>query len=118
LFEGVLLAGCMVFAAVGTWIRTYEGIADPREIIERFGDAPPSNDDFFDNRITDLAVATNRNSAANDKTAWALNWASICLFGATLVLTVMLSFPAIQGILRSAQRLGPSASPAHAAPKP
>jgi hypothetical protein len=57
-------------------VRVFEGICDPVKLIKEFGDTPPTDDDFRDDRIADLAVATNRNFAQNNKIASSLSWAS------------------------------------------
>lgn len=68
---------CVTVAALG--IYTYEGLADPEGIIKQFGDRPPSNEDFYDDRIADATVAANRNSVTNDKRATLLTIASVLL---------------------------------------
>jgi hypothetical protein len=73
---------CVTVAALG--IYTYEGLADPEGIIRQFGDTPPSNEEFYDDRIVDATVAANRNSATNDKRAALLTIASILLIAGIL----------------------------------
>ena len=62
-----ILTGSLVFIALAARIRVYEAIADPGEIIESFGKTEPKNQDFFDDRIADLAVATKRNAEVNGR---------------------------------------------------
>jgi hypothetical protein len=50
-------------------VSEYEAPSDPQEIIEEFGDSPPTDEDFFDERIIDFAVAYTRNSEVNDRKA-------------------------------------------------
>jgi len=90
LLSGValLLSAALLLVVIAMRIRTYEGAADPEAIIAKFGERPPVDEDFFDDRIVDLAVATNRNSVVNNKTATTLEWASYCLVAAILVLLV------------------------------
>jgi|SRR5579864_5984312 len=66
-------------------VRTFEGICDPEEVIESFGTSPPSDDDFRDDRIADLAVATNRNCDQNNKIARSLSCASFFILVAALI---------------------------------
>jgi hypothetical protein len=73
---------CAIVAALG--IYTYEGLANPEGIIRRFGEDPPTNEDFFDDRIIDATVATNHNSATNDKRARLLRVAPMLLIGGIL----------------------------------
>jgi len=61
-------------------IRNYEGVCDPVEVIDGFGDTPPSDSDFLDDRIAELAVATNLNFQQNNLTANLLSWAVALLF--------------------------------------
>jgi len=48
-------------------VRTFEGVCDPEKVIN----------DFPDDSIADLAVATNRNFAQNNRIAGSLSWASV-----------------------------------------
>ena len=50
-------------------VSNYEAINDPQDIIAGFGDTPPEDEDFFDDRIIDFTVAYQRNSAVNDTKA-------------------------------------------------
>ena len=60
-------------------ISTYEAIAEPRHIINEFGDTPPTDEEFFDDRIADYTVAYERNSKVNDGKAFRLSIAGYCL---------------------------------------
>lgn len=73
---------CTVFAMR---IRTFEGICNLETVIEDFGETPPADDDFRDDRIADLAVATNRNSKQNDRIARSLTFASVFILLAGIV---------------------------------
>ncbi|HEY6159274.1 MAG TPA: hypothetical protein VIV88_17635 [Gemmatimonadales bacterium] len=88
----LLLAGALLLVVIAMRIRTYEGPADPQAIIEGFADEPPTDDTFLDERIVDLAVATNRNSVANNKTATTLQYASYCLVLAMFILLVGIAY--------------------------
>ena len=83
-----ILTGSLVFIALAARIRVYEAIADPGEIIESFGKAEPKNQDFFDDRIADLAVATKRNAGVNGKVARVLEYAGLCIALAMLALLI------------------------------
>jgi hypothetical protein len=87
-----LLVASLVMIVISTKIRQYEGIADPREIIENFGPAPPSNEEFFDLRLADLTVATERNAKVNDQVARFLAWAGVLLALAMVALLLFLVF--------------------------
>ena len=88
--EGILLATALVFIVFGVFIRTYEGLTDPEDVVNNFGDEPPSNEEFFDDRIADYAVATTRNAAMNDRAARFLEIAVSFLAMAMLVLLIVL----------------------------
>jgi hypothetical protein len=60
-------------------ISEYEALNDPQEIIAGFGTSPPEDEDFFDDRIVDFAVAYQRNSDVNDRKATQLTWAGFLL---------------------------------------
>lgn len=91
LVEGILLATALAFVVIGVFIRVYEGVADPEDIVNGFGDEAPSNESFFDDRIADYVVATVRNSAMNDRAARFLEIAVLFLAAAMLMLPVILS---------------------------
>jgi hypothetical protein len=60
-------------------VKKYEAIQNPKNIIKTYGDAPPADEDFLDDRIVDLAVAWERNSSVNDSKAKVLYWAGLAL---------------------------------------
>jgi hypothetical protein len=88
--EAAMLVGALLLVILGVLIRSYEGIADAGEIIEHLGDSPPSNDEFFDDRIVDFAAASIRNARVNDRSARYLAGAAILLAGSMAVLVVVL----------------------------
>lgn len=67
----IVLLLALISTILAVRIRSYEGIADPEEIIKGYIDDEPTDSDFLDARIADLAVATNRNSEINNRVA---NW--------------------------------------------
>jgi hypothetical protein len=76
----IVLLLALLLTVLATRIRTYEGICDPEEVIRSFGKTKPTDDDFLDQRVVDLACATNRNVAENNKVAGILQIASYLLF--------------------------------------
>lgn len=58
--------GALFTTIVAMGIYSYEGINDPEDILDSFGDEPQTNAEFFDNRIVDATVATNRNIQKNN----------------------------------------------------
>jgi hypothetical protein len=73
----MLLALLCVIVAVR--IRKFEGLFNPEQVLEDLGSTPPKDEDFRDDRIVDLAVATNRNKRQNDRIANYLALASIMI---------------------------------------
>jgi hypothetical protein len=71
--------GALLLTIASLRILRYEGICYPEEVIRQFKEKPPQDSDFLDDRIVDLAVATQRNSRQNDKRAKCLQWAGTCL---------------------------------------
>jgi hypothetical protein len=73
-----VLAFLLVLRGLG--IYTYEGLCDPEEVVKRFGDTPPSDSDFLDDRIVDIAAACSINVKADNRRAAFLEWASWAMF--------------------------------------
>lgn len=83
-----LVALCLTVFALG--IYKYEYLNDPEELIKKFGNHAPSNEEFFDDRIVDLAVATNRNKNQNDKRSIFLKYSMYTMVGGVLLHIVLL----------------------------
>lgn len=60
-------------------VSTYEAAAEPRSIFASFREEPPTDEDFFDDRIVDFAVAYERNAKVNNRKARWLTIAGYCL---------------------------------------
>ena len=86
-------------------VYSYEGICDLEEVIDTFGDEPPEDGGFLDDRIVDLAVACNRNSELNDKRADLLQWASYAMLIG--IVTVFMSFVLGAALMASQTQGGP-----------
>lgn len=89
---GILFVAALAFTVLALRIREYEGIFDPEEVIDSFGPKPPSDGEFLDKRIVDLAVATNRNSVQNNRVASLLQWSASLIFVAVLLQVVIFWF--------------------------
>jgi hypothetical protein len=75
----------LAFCIFSVRVKNYEALANPEELIDSFPSGPISDEEFLDNRIADLAVATNRNSRQNDSAANAVTIAGwLLLFGVVL----------------------------------
>jgi hypothetical protein len=97
----IFVAACMIISltacVLGVQIRTYEGVAEPRDVIDSMGEQPPTDSEFFDARIADFAVATERNSRQNDRVAIYLSLSAIALAVAMVGQVVILVFLLIGG---------------------
>lgn len=82
---GMFFVIALLLTVAAIRIREYEGVCDPEEVIAGFGKHPPTDTKFLDDRIVDLAVATNRNSAQNDRVAGLLQWAATVILLAVLI---------------------------------
>ena len=85
-----------VIFAIG--IYTNEKPSDPEVIINRMDDTVTPDQKFIEDRIIDFAVATNRNSANNDKRAGYLRYSTyLLLLGilcqAVLVTLIFITLP-------------------------
>lgn len=86
----IVLLLALLATLMAIQIRSYEGIADPEEIIKGYKDKEPTDSDFLDERIADLAVATNRNSEINNRVAnWLVVASWLLVFGLLLHLIML-----------------------------
>ncbi|RWI57032.1 MAG: hypothetical protein EOR16_15610 [Mesorhizobium sp.] len=75
----------LVVTVWGSRLADFEGVNDPEKVVDQYDDAEDMPDEqFFDKRIADFAIATNRNSRVNDRRAKALLIASYCLVAGIL----------------------------------
>lgn len=72
-----VFAFILVLMALGMY--GYETPMDPIEYFEQLGDEPPTNEEFFDDRIIDLSVAYNRNVKTNDQRVRMLIFSNLLL---------------------------------------
>jgi hypothetical protein len=80
---------CMLMAFLlslwATQVANYEACTVPKDVFAFYGDKPPTDEEFFDDRIVDYSVASERNSLVNDKKARQLLFARyFLLLGVTL----------------------------------
>lgn len=85
IFAIVCMLAAFVISLWATKVSDYEAVNDPRRVLDEFGNAPVSDEEFFDSRIADYVVAWERNSAVNDRKASRLKVA-----GYALLLGIML----------------------------
>lgn len=88
---GGLVAIALFLTAAATMVRRYEGAVDAQGLLDQFiaSNRPPTNEDFFDGRIVDYAVAAEVNSRINNQTGALLTAAGLVLAAALLGLIVM-----------------------------
>lgn len=79
-----MLAG-LIATVWGSRLADFEGVNDPEKVINQYDNTEEMPDEtFFDKRIADFAIATNRNSRINDKRAGSLLLASYFLVAGIL----------------------------------
>ena len=68
LFVGaiIFMLAAFLLSLLATQISAFEAPTVPSDIFESYGDDPPTDEDFFDDRIVDYSVACERNSSVND----------------------------------------------------
>lgn len=93
-FSGLLLIIALLLTILGTRIMTFEGQFDPEEVYKTSREKPLK--DFLDDRLVDLAVATNRNSVTNNSIATFLEWASYFLFAAVAIQMLIFAFALVR----------------------
>jgi hypothetical protein len=64
---------CMLMAFLlslwATQIADYEACTVPKDVFASYGDKPPTDEEFFDDRIVDYSVACDRNFLVNNRKA-------------------------------------------------
>lgn len=99
LMTGGILIAAVVLISWAVCIRDYEGICDPIEVIATYVHKPPlSDEDFLNDRLGDLAAATNLNSAVNTRVARLLKWAAVAII---IAFSLQLAFFAIAAYNRT-----------------
>jgi hypothetical protein len=96
LLSGTLLVLSLLATILSLQIRDYERICDPEVVVDAFGDEPPTDEAFLDDRIVDLAVATNRNRLQNYRTAHFLSISAIFLFLGVIVYLAIFAIAVIR----------------------
>jgi hypothetical protein len=65
----ICMLGAFLLSLWATQISTYEAITEPADVLKSYKDNPPTDDEFFDDRIADYTVACEKNSLVNDRKA-------------------------------------------------
>jgi len=79
------------------WIRSYQTANEPEKVLNEFIDTPPDNEEFFDNRIIDFAVAATENAKENNRVANCLLYAGYALSAAIVGLLIILMLAILPG---------------------
>lgn len=88
LLSGLVFVASLALCIFALRIRVYEGLADPEDLIARWPDDGIADDEFLDDRVADLAIATNRNARQNDEAARALEFAGWLLLAGVVLQAV------------------------------
>lgn len=86
------IALVLVIRALGVY--DYEGVCDPEETLLSYP-SPPPDDEFFLDRVVDIAVASNLNSEVNDRRAGLLHKASWLLVAGVVVAFMSLTIASL-----------------------
>lgn len=79
LFGVLLFIVAFVFVTMSLSIYKHEVFADPKEIIENFGETAPTDSDFYDDRIIEFSASTIKNRSINNSRAKKLKYATILM---------------------------------------
>lgn len=86
-WNNILLIGSLFFFGVGFLFNIFalglykhENITNLTRVIKSYGEKPMPDEQFFDYRLVDFAVATERNHKKNNLRALFLTGALICIF--------------------------------------
>jgi hypothetical protein len=85
------LVASMLLALLAIGIFKYVYPTDPEAVILGFGREPPTDTDFFDDRIVELSAAFATNRRVTEKRATKLKYASFCLLAAAIFQAFVLS---------------------------
>jgi hypothetical protein len=92
LIEAILMSASLVCVVFALRIRQFEAVNDGVDIIGAYGEEDPTDDDFYQDRIADYAVASSRNRGVNNETSTLLAWASRLLIGGMIYLLMISTF--------------------------
>jgi hypothetical protein len=75
------MLGAFLLSLMATQIAEYQIPNEPTDIIQTLGADPPTDEEFFDARMVDYALACETNSPINDRKADMLRYARYLLLG-------------------------------------
>lgn len=94
----LLLLGFLVFITAFVFIIMsinifrHEVLADPKSIIESYGETVPKDEDFFDDRIIEFAASTIKNRNINNNRAIKLKHSAVLMLIGVILHVVLLLF--------------------------
>jgi hypothetical protein len=87
--EGFLLTAALVFVIYSLRIRIYESPNDGPKVIEAYEGDGPTDEEFFEARAADYAVAASRNRKINEQKGFLLECAGWIIIAAVLWLLLI-----------------------------
>jgi hypothetical protein len=91
LVEAVILSLALALVLFALRVRGYEAVADGESLLKSFQGDGPTDEEFFEDRMVDYAVASSRNLAENNRTGRVLAWASWLMVSGMVLLIVMVT---------------------------
>ncbi len=92
LFGFLTFVSAFVFIIMSINIYKHQVLADPKEIIESYGEKVPKDEEFFDDRIIEFAASTIKNRDINNSRAIKLKRAAILMLMGVILHVVLLFF--------------------------
>lgn len=94
----LLLLGFLVFITAFVFIimsiniYRHEVLADPKVIIDNYGETAPKDEDFFDDRVIEFAASTIKNRNINNNRAIKLKYSAVLMLIGVILHVVLLLF--------------------------
>jgi hypothetical protein len=85
--SSLVLSASLLFTLLEIRVRSYEIPCDPEQWINSLDDKPQSEEQFFDDRIVDFAMAIKRNRNVNAKAAGQIRIGGWLMLAAVLIQT-------------------------------
>ena len=92
LIEAVIFSAAMLCVIYSLRINVYEAVNDGSSLIDSYVGDGPTDEEFFEDRIADYAVASSRNRNVNNTTASVLAWAGWLLISGMILLLILVTF--------------------------
>jgi len=97
--DEALFIVAVLFCVLAMQVRKYERIADPDELLDEFeAEDDLFDEQFFEDRIIDYSVATQRNAAANNRVALRLAVSAFSILAGVAGQILLFVYVAVQQI--------------------